>query len=157
MGMFYCLKSHYSLITQCFYCLGLVEAWRIMISLKSGLLTETAVCNRVSNIIRNLSLVPGNDVQMAKNPSLLLIVAKLLLLHHAKLRKTLACDSQYNDSDCRWQDCLDIVRENTLVTVANIAGFLDLSLLAGDVNCLLLDGLITLACSSLRGSGRASC
>ena len=99
-------------------------------------------CNCVSNIIRNLSFVPGNDVQMAKNPSLLLILAKLLLLHHAKRKKTLACDSQYNDSDCWWQDCLDIVRENTLVTVANIAGYLDLSLLAGDVSRLLLDGLL---------------
>ena len=99
-------------------------------------------CNCVSNIIRNLSFVPGNDVQMAKNPSLLLILAKLLLLHHAKRRKALTCDSQYNDSDCWWQDCLDIVRENTLVTVANVAGYLDLSLLAGDVSRLLLDGLL---------------
>ena len=33
--------------------------------------------NCVSNIIRNLSFVPGNDVQMAKNQSLLLILAKL--------------------------------------------------------------------------------
>ena len=37
-------------------------------------------CNCVSNIIRNLSFVPENDVQMAKNPSLLLTLAKLLLL-----------------------------------------------------------------------------
>ena len=95
-------------------------------------------CNCVSNIIRsrNLSFVPGNDVQIAKNASLLLILAKL---HHAKRRKALTCDSQYN---CRWQDCLDIVRENTLLTVANIAGYLDLWLLAGDVSRLLLDGLL---------------
>ena len=65
-------------------------------------------CSCASNIFRNLSFVPENDVQMAKNPSLLLTLAKLLLLHHAKRRKALTCDNQYNDSDCRWQDCLDI-------------------------------------------------
>ena len=86
--------------------------------------------------------VPGNDVQMAKNPSLFLILTNLLLLHNAKRRKALICDSQYNDSDCKWQDCLDIARESTLVTVADIAGYLDLSLLAGDVSHLLLDGLL---------------
>ena len=48
---------------------------------------NTCNLNCVSNIIRNLSISPGNDVQMAKNPSLLLILAKLLLLHHAKQRK----------------------------------------------------------------------
>ena len=106
-------------------------------------------CNCVSNIIRNLSFVPGNDVEMAKNPSLLLILAKLLLLHHMKRKKLLAPDSQYNDSDTWWQDCLDIVRENTLVTIANIAGYLDLSPLAGNVSRLLLDGLLHwLVCQS---------
>ena len=63
-------------------------------------------------------------------------------MHHAKLKKALTCDSQYNESDCRWQDSLAIVRENSLVTVANIAGYLDLSLLAGDVSRMLLDGLL---------------
>lgn len=106
-------------------------------------------CNCVSNIIRNLSFVPGNDVEMARNPSLLLILAKLLLLHHLKRKKGLASDSQYNDSDCWWQDCLDTVRENTLVTIANIAGYLDLSPLAGNVSRLLLDGLLHwLVCQS---------
>ena len=62
-------------------------------------------------------------------------------MHHAKRRKALTCDSQY-DSDGRWQVCLDFVRENSLLTVANIAGYLDLSLLAGDVSRLLLDGLL---------------
>ena len=106
-------------------------------------------CNCVSNIIRNLSFVPGNDVEMAKNPSLLLILAKLLLLHHMKRKKALASDSQYNDSDSWWHDCLDTVRENTLVTVANIAGYLDLSLLAGNVSRLLIDGILHwLVCES---------
>ena len=37
----------------------------------------------------------------------------------------------------------DSVRENSLVTVTNVAGYLDLSLLAGDVSRrLLLDGLL---------------
>ena len=106
-------------------------------------------CNCVSNIIRNLSFVPGNDVEMAKNPALLLILAKLLLLYHMKRTKTLTSDSQYNDSDSWWQDCLDIVRENTLVTIANIAGYLDLSPLAGNVSRLLRDGLLHwLVCQS---------
>jgi AT-rich interactive domain-containing protein 1 len=108
-----------------------------------------STCNCVSNIIRNLSFVPGNDVEMAKNPALLLILAKLLLLYHMKRKKGIACDSQYNDSESWWQDCLDMVRENTLVTIANIAGYLDLSPLAGNVSRLLLDGLLHwLVCES---------
>lgn len=121
-------------------------------------------CSCVSNIIRNLSFVPGNDVEMAKNTSLLLILAKLLMLHHVRRRKTLVSDSQYNDSNCWWQDCLDSVRENTLVTVANISGYLDLSLVDGDVGRSLLDGLLhwlvcqsTIADEPLRSTSLAVC
>lgn len=106
-------------------------------------------CDCLSNIIRNLSFIPGNDVEMAKNPSLLLLFAKLLLLHHMKRNKGLASDSQYNDTDCWWQDCLDSIRENVLVSIANIAGYLDLSPLAGNLSRLLLEGLIHwLVCQS---------
>ena len=64
-----------------------------------------------------------------------------------KYQKPVVCSSQYKDSDCRWQDCL---RESALITVADIAGHLDLSLPAGDVSRLLLDGpLHRLVCRSV--------
>jgi AT-rich interactive domain-containing protein 1 len=36
----------------------------------------------VSNILRNLSFVPGNDLELGKSAQLLLILGKLLLLKH---------------------------------------------------------------------------
>ncbi|POI31648.1 hypothetical protein CIB84_004601, partial [Bambusicola thoracicus] len=43
-------------------------------------LAKRCIC--VSNIIRSLSFVPGNDFEMSKHPGLLLILGKLILLHH---------------------------------------------------------------------------
>ena len=100
-------------------------------------------CTCVSNIIRSLSFIPGNDVEMARHPSLLLILGKLLLLHHKQKKgRRESVDGQYNDEPCWWHDCLETVREHALVTVANIAGYLDLSLLTDTVSHPLLDGLL---------------
>ncbi|KAI4902925.1 hypothetical protein NFI96_029852, partial [Prochilodus magdalenae] len=43
-------------------------------------LAKRCIC--VSNIVRNLSFVPGNDADMARHPGLVLILGKLVLLHH---------------------------------------------------------------------------
>lgn len=114
--------------------------------------SATRCCVCVSNIIRSLSFVPGNDVEMARHPSLLFILGKLLLLHHLQRRKGRRLseqDGQYNDGQYWWYDCLETVRENALVTIANIAGYLDLSVLTDAVSCPLLDGLLHwLVCQS---------
>lgn len=43
-------------------------------------LAKRCIC--VSNIVRSLSFVPGNDAEMSKHPGLVLILGKLILLHH---------------------------------------------------------------------------
>lgn len=114
-------------------------------------ISSTRCCVCVSNIIRSLSFVPGNDVEMARHPSLLFILGKLLLLHHLQRRRSdrLPEDGQYNDGQYWWYDCLETVRENALVTIANIAGYLDLSVLTDAVSWPLLDGLLHwLVCQS---------
>ncbi|XP_052558817.1 AT-rich interactive domain-containing protein 1A-like isoform X1 [Tympanuchus pallidicinctus] len=110
-------------------------------------------CICVSNIIRSLSFVPGNDAEMCKHAGLLLILGKLLLLHHEHPeRKQAALSSEREELEqdqglsCGqeewWRDCLQGLRENTLVTLANISGQLDLSPLPESLCLPILDGLL---------------
>ena len=114
-------------------------------------LAKRCIC--VSNIIRSLSFVPGNDTEMCKHAGLLLILGKLLLLHHEHPeRKQAALSSEREELvqdqglSCSqeewWQDCLQALRENTLVTLANISGQLDLSPLPESLCLPILDGLL---------------
>ncbi|KAL0967272.1 hypothetical protein UPYG_G00250130 [Umbra pygmaea] len=111
-------------------------------------LARRCVC--ISNIVRGLSFIPGNDNEMSRHPGLILILGRLVLLHHRHLprkRKTpsyqreeeqgLACSR-----DEWWWDCLSALRENTLVTLANISGQLDLSVYPETICLPVLDGLI---------------
>uniref|UniRef100_A0AAY4C0Y4 ARID domain-containing protein n=1 Tax=Denticeps clupeoides TaxID=299321 RepID=A0AAY4C0Y4_9TELE len=111
-------------------------------------LARRCVC--ISNIVRGLSFVPGNDSDMSRHAGLVLVLGKLVLLHHlhpARKRtpptyqreeeRSLACSK-----DEWWWDCLSALRENTLVTLANIAGQLDLSLYPESVCLPILDGLL---------------
>lgn len=63
-------------------------------------------CICFSTLIRNLSFVPGNDVQFSRNTALLLILGRLLLLHHDHLEKKstskmslTALDSLFNEDE----------------------------------------------------------
>uniref|UniRef100_A0A8C1PGZ7 AT-rich interactive domain-containing protein 1B-like n=1 Tax=Cyprinus carpio TaxID=7962 RepID=A0A8C1PGZ7_CYPCA len=111
-------------------------------------LAKRCIC--VSNIIRGLSFVPGNDSEMARHPGLVLILGKLVLLHHEHPKRKrmpptyqreeergLACSK-----DEWWWDCLGALRENTLVTLANISGQLDLSIYPESICLPILDGLL---------------
>ncbi|XP_076873919.1 AT-rich interactive domain-containing protein 1B isoform X2 [Brachyhypopomus gauderio] len=111
-------------------------------------LAKRCVC--VSNIVRGLSFIPGNDIDMARHPGLVLVLGKLVLLHHEhpKRKKTpptyqreeergLACSK-----DEWWWDCLGALHENTLVTLANISGQLDLSIYPESICLPILDGLL---------------
>ncbi|XP_072545173.1 AT-rich interactive domain-containing protein 1B-like isoform X3 [Salminus brasiliensis] len=115
-------------------------------------LAKRCVC--VSNIIRSLSFIPGNDAEMSRHPGLVLILGRLLLLHHEhperkrssptyekeefpKDEQGLACSR-----DEWWWDCLTALRENTMVTLANIAGQLDLSVYPESICLPILDGLL---------------
>lgn len=108
-------------------------------------------CICISNIVRSLSFVPGNDHEMSKHPGLLLILGRLILLHHRHPERKQApltyekdeeSDEGVGQRDEWWWDCLELLRENTLVTLANISGQLDLSPYSESICLPLLDGLL---------------
>lgn len=130
-------------------------------------------CVTVSNLLRNLTFVPGNDLEMCKHPGLLLVLSRLILLHHVHAIKrkrkiseidcstlsanklddetlfNLTNDEKDKSSDDDkltekewWWDSLHIIRENTLVTIANLSGHLDLSSFPEEISLTIFDGLL---------------
>eukprot|EP00063_Salmo_salar_P090995 XP_014065830.1 PREDICTED: AT-rich interactive domain-containing protein 1B-like isoform X2 [Salmo salar] len=109
-------------------------------------------CLCVSNILRSLSFIPGNDSDMSRHPGLVLILGRLLLLHHQHPERKRTSPSYQREEvqerglacskDEWWWDCLTILREDTLVTLANISGQLDLSLYPETICLPILDGLL---------------
>ncbi|XP_063239673.1 trithorax group protein osa-like isoform X3 [Bacillus rossius redtenbacheri] len=121
--------------------------------------TQDAVARRcicLSNVLRNLTFVPGNEAEFAKNVTFLGLLGRLLLLHHehpARTHKQRNYDRD-DDADCAdscsslqgegewWWESLQAVRENVLVSAANIAGHVDLGRHAEEVARPVLDGLL---------------
>lgn len=109
-------------------------------------------CICVSNIVRSLSFIPGNDQEMSKHPGLLLLLGRLVLLHHRHPERKQAPVTYEKEEEedegvsCEkdewWWDCLEVLRENCLVTLANISGQLDLSIYPESICLPLLDGLL---------------
>ncbi|XP_034157369.2 AT-rich interactive domain-containing protein 1A [Pangasianodon hypophthalmus] len=109
-------------------------------------------CICVSNIVRSLSFIPGNDSEMSKHPGLLLILGRVVLLHHRHPERKEAPVTYEKEEEedegvsCEqdewWWDCLEVLRENCLVTLANISGQLDLSMYPESICLPLLDGLL---------------
>uniref|UniRef100_UPI0037E9784D AT-rich interactive domain-containing protein 1B n=1 Tax=Semicossyphus pulcher TaxID=241346 RepID=UPI0037E9784D len=111
-------------------------------------LSKRCVC--ISNIVRSLSFVPGNDTDMSQHAGLVLILGRLVLLHHHHPRRKRTPPSYQREEErgraCSrdewWWDCLAALRENTLVTLANMAGQLDLSRFPENIILPVLDGLL---------------
>ncbi|XP_062867688.1 AT-rich interactive domain-containing protein 1A isoform X2 [Trichomycterus rosablanca] len=109
-------------------------------------------CICISNIVRSLSFIPGNDNEMSKHPGLLLILSRVVLLHHRHPERKQAPVTYEKEEEedegvsCEqdewWWDCLEVLRENCLVTLANISGQLDLSIYPESICLPLLDGLL---------------
>lgn len=146
-------------------------------------------CKCISNILRSLTFVPGNDVEFCQHPGVLIILGKLLMMHHYHLlhkRKgmatattgttttttaattrsattaTASSNSSTNASeedsgfdirkvadhnfppakDYWWWHCLDVLREDTFVILANISGQLDLSIFPEKIAFPIIDGLL---------------
>ncbi len=150
-------------------------------------------CTSISTIFRNLSFVPGNDVELCKNNVFLKILARLLVFKHKHkivinnkdsengihdddekdqniheedddeyehhfdeefncikelVKKNLFYQSNKqtskkdNQNDLEWwSECVQLLRENTLVTIANISASLNLNNLDEDVIELYSHGL----------------
>ncbi|CAG2160897.1 unnamed protein product [Oppiella nova] len=118
-------------------------------------LTRRCLC--LSTLLRNLSFVPGNDENMSKHSGLLLVLSRLLLLHHSHTSKKrhfersieeelfASEDREKNEKIVEkewWWDVLHTIRENTLVTIANLSGQLDLSPYSEHISLPFLDGLL---------------
>ncbi len=126
------------------------EAPLITLSDWQDSLARRCIC--VSNIVRSLSFIPGNDSEMSKHPGLLLLLGRLLLLHHRHPERkqaplTYEKEEEVDESlgskkDEWWWDCLEVLRENCLVTLANISGQLDFSVYTESICLPLLDGLL---------------
>ncbi|XP_071044318.1 trithorax group protein osa isoform X2 [Parasteatoda tepidariorum] len=119
------------------------------------MLSRRCVC--VSTILRNLSFVPNNDIVMGKNPGVLVLLGRLLLLHHEhkpskpyhKYERDIDLNMSWNDSCTSlkdeqewWWSTLNVLRDNTLVILSNISGQLDLSPFPEEVSLPILDGLL---------------
>lgn len=113
-------------------------------------------CAAISNILRNLTFVPGNETEFARSSRFLSILGKLLLLHHEhpiRTKKTRnydreedadfsdSCSSLQGETEW-WWDFLVQIRENMLVCMANISGQLDLSRFDEPISRPILDGLL---------------
>jgi hypothetical protein len=165
-------------------------------------LMNRVIC--LSTIFRNLSFVPGNDVELCKNPLLLKILGRLITFKHTHnikisnkklssqqhlvqvrensennnldeienndkelllsinaedyLDEEFECIKQMKNKnllykinqstknlpsgDEWWWDCVQILRENTLVTIANISSTLNLNTYEEDVIELFAHGLV---------------
>ncbi|XP_033979934.1 AT-rich interactive domain-containing protein 1B [Trematomus bernacchii] len=109
-------------------------------------------CLCVSNIVRSLSFIPGNDLDMSRHPALVLLLGKLLLLHHQHpernrsppgyRRDELQEQGSSSSEGEWWWECLGLLRENAMVTLANISGQLDLSTYPDTICLPILDGLL---------------
>lgn len=140
------------------------EASLCLITESQDAIARRCVC--ISNILRNLTFIPGNEAEFAKSPTFLSLLGKLLLLHHehpVRTQKTRnydreedadfvdSCSSLQGESEW-WWDFLVHIRENVLVSASNIAGHMDLSLYAEEVARPVLDGLLHWAiCPSAHG------
>lgn len=130
------------------------EASLYLITETQDNLARRCVC--LSTILRNLTFIPGNEAEFAKNVTFLSLLGKLLLLHHehpVRTQKTRnydreedadfadSCSSLQGESEW-WWDFLHHIRENVLVMAANIAGHMDLSQHPEEISRPVLDGLL---------------
>ena len=155
-------------------------------------------CETLSNILRSLTFVTGNDVEFCQHPGILIVIGKLLLLHHYHLIRSKQKNGQVNadsssttaelasllslrcsyaeDGDGHanaeeslpdegsaflavkgeqqqgkqfvsareewWWDCLNTLREDAFVILANISGQLDLSVFPEAISFPIINGLL---------------
>ena len=107
-------------------------------------------------VLRNLSFIPGNDEVMGKTPAFMVLLGRLILLHHShpnRLPSTPHYDKE-DDADmgdwCSslshdnhwWWPYVHHLHEMCLVTLCNMAGYCDLSLYSEDIIRPIVEGLL---------------
>lgn len=145
-------------------CYARDEATLHLINENHDTLARRCVC--ISNILRNLTFVPGNELVFANSETFLAVLGKILLLHHEHpiRQQTIrnydreddtdfadSCSSLQGESEW-WWDYLIQLRENMMVAIANIAGHMQLSKFDEIITRPCLDGLLHWAvCPSAHG------
>lgn len=145
-------------------CYARDEATLSLITENQDTLARRCIC--ISNILRNLTFVPGNESVLANSEIFLAILGKILLLHHNHPVRTQtirnydreddtdfadSCSSLQGETEW-WWDYLIQLRENMMVSIANIAGHLQLSKYDEVITRPCLDGLLHWAvCPSAHG------
>lgn len=145
-------------------CYARDEASLYLINESQDTLARRCIC--ISNILRNMTFVPGNELIFANSETFLAILGKILLLHHdhpVRTHKTRnydreddtdfadSCSSLQGETEW-WWDYLIQLRENMMVAVANIAGHMQLSKYEELITRPCLDGLLHWAvCPSAHG------
>lgn len=124
-------------------------------------------CLAVSNILRGLAMIPGNETEMAKHSGLVLILGRLLLIHHEHLladykqlrkyfeedrtkdggtadprEKSAAADVSVGDSDSWLGECAATLREDAFVMVCQMSAHLDTASMEEPVSRPLLTALV---------------
>ncbi|CAG9817012.1 unnamed protein product [Phaedon cochleariae] len=140
------------------------EASLVLLTESQDNIGKRCVC--LSNILRSLTFIPGNEIEFSRSATFLALIGKLLLLHHEhppRTQKTRnydreedadfadSCSSLQGESEWWWEFLVQI-RENILVSLSNIAGQVDVSLFGEEVARPMLDGLLHWAiCPSAAG------
>lgn len=145
-------------------CYARDEASLYLISENQDTIARRCLC--ISNILRNLTFVPGNEVVFSNCEQFLAVLGKILLLHHKHPLRMQSIrnydredDTDFSDSCSSlqaeaewWWDYLVLLRENMMVALANIAGHLQLSKYDESITRPCLDGLLHWAiCPSAHG------
>lgn len=101
-------------------------------------------CLALSNVIRGLSFIPGNDSELARHPGVVASLSRLLLFRHHHSRPGIKPIADADDMLLGRPGChvADVLRENALVTFANISGQLELASYPEEICVPVLDGLL---------------
>ena len=97
-------------------------------------------CLALSNVIRGLSFIPGNDWELARHPGMVATLSRLLLFRHQHSKST--CHPDDTLVGRPGTDVAEALREDALVTFANISGQLELSSHPEEICVPVLDGLL---------------
>ena len=128
-------------------------------------------CVAISNIFRSLSCIPGNEALLSGHHGIMLLLGRLLMLHHRHPPRSRAKpapplpkeegedqaeevkaepaeagvaegEKDYATSPEWWWETLEALRENTLVVLANICSHMRMSDMDSEVCLPILDGLL---------------